>query len=206
MKKKLIIIGAWEQGRVAHNIASLMWVYDFQWFLDDNPQAHPKVIWNVQQYTDFSDEHVFYIAFWNNQLRKQLFETLRSADKTLVSLIHPRACIENDVHIGEHVMIWAHVYINIWCSIGNNTIINNGATIEHDNAIWQHSHIAPWVTTAGTVRVWEVCMIWLWTCVKEWISICSNVLIWSASNVVKPIDTPWIYYWNPAKFKKESMG
>ncbi|GAA3324509.1 hypothetical protein GCM10020331_052660 [Ectobacillus funiculus] len=50
--------------------------------------------------------------------------------------------------------------INAYSRIHDNAIINTGATIDHDNEIESHAHIAPGCNLAGNVKVEEGAFSW----------------------------------------------
>ena len=196
--KKLIIIWAWEQWKVIKNIFSYNKNIKFHWFLDDNILLK-NVLWKIETFNEYLNKYYFFIAFWENSLRKKLYNKLQWKNANFLNAIHPKAYIENDVTLWENIMIWANTYINIDSKIWNNSIINNWVIIEHDNLIWNHCHIAPWVITAWWVHIWNDVFIWIWSNIINHQIICSNTLIWSWSNVIKSIKSPGTYIWNPTK-------
>jgi sugar O-acyltransferase (sialic acid O-acetyltransferase NeuD family) len=91
----------------------------------------------------------------NNRKRKRVFESLTNSGATLVSVIHPRTIVGTGVRLGRGVVALSNVVVNADTSIGDNVILNTAATVEHDNIVAAHAHIAPGVVTAGEVRVGE---------------------------------------------------
>ncbi len=199
--KKIIILWAGEQWHIIKNILSYYKNRIFMWFLDDN-KKWKDILWNTSSVARFIDWYYFFVAFWNNLIRKKHFNSLIKKWAKFVSIIHPSSFIEQEVIIWNNVSIWAMAYININTTIWNNTIINDWTIIEHDNNIWENCHVAPWVVTAWWINIWNNVSVWMWSLIMEDLEIVNDSIIWAWSNVIKNISKPWIYIWNPAKFYK----
>lgn len=85
--------------------------------------------------------------------RKALFETLKTRGYLFEQVIHPSAVIAGDVVLGEGVHAMAGVVIQPGARIGDNTLINTRAAVDHDCAIGRHAHISPGCTLSGNVTV-----------------------------------------------------
>lgn len=85
--------------------------------------------------------------------RHQLFERLRGMGFTFPALIHPTAWVAPTTQLEQGVQIMAGVVVQPDCLIGENTIINTRASIDHDCRIGRQAHIAPSATLCGGAKV-----------------------------------------------------
>ncbi|NCQ55977.1 MAG: acetyltransferase [Alphaproteobacteria bacterium] len=88
--------------------------------------------------------------------RKEIFEKYKNLGYQFQTLVHPKAILSQEKKLGEGVQIMAGVVLQTGCVIGENSIINTGAHIDHHSTIGQHTHIAPSVTLCGNVTVGHV--------------------------------------------------
>ncbi|MDO8493068.1 MAG: NeuD/PglB/VioB family sugar acetyltransferase [bacterium] len=189
LNKKVIIVGAGEQGAVALNCLAYHKDMEFAGFLDDSISSdkNSKVLGKVDDHINFKD-HYFHVAIGKNPARKKLFDILRKGGCKFVSLIHPRALIEAGVSIGENVFVGANAYINIGSSIGDNTIINNGCIVEHDNIVGSHCHLTPGVVTGGGVVIEDGVFVGLNSTIRDHIKIGQNNFIKMGSIIIGDIE------------------
>ncbi len=88
-----------------------------------------------------------------SQIRKQIYVKMRALGFSFPALIHPAAWIASEAMLAEGVQIMAGCVIQPDCTIGENTIINTRAGIDHDTRIGAHVHIAPGATLCGGVTI-----------------------------------------------------
>lgn len=157
--KVLIIIGAGGHGKVAADCARATMQFESIQFLDAKyPELIDVASWRVvghqDDYADFDNQNTwFFVAIGNNPTRHSWQQKLLKNGCKVATLIHPSACIAQDVVIGHGTLILAGSIINIQTEIGQGCIINTGATVDHDCDIGEFSHIAPGVNLAGAVRL-----------------------------------------------------
>lgn len=96
-----------------------------------------------------------FIAIGPNRLRIKLAEYALSLGYELVNAISPTAVISPTAMLGNGIAVMAGTIINAASEIGDLTIINTGATVDHDCIIGRAVHIAPQCGLAGTVRIGE---------------------------------------------------
>lgn len=85
------------------------------------------------------------------KIRKDLFCRLKKAGYSFRTVIHPTAILAKELKLGEGVQIMAGVVIQPDVIIGENSIINTRASIDHDTVIGAHVHVAPGATLCGSV-------------------------------------------------------
>jgi UDP-perosamine 4-acetyltransferase len=89
--------------------------------------------------------------------RIRLFGEAKAAGFEIVSFRHPSAIVAGDVELGEGSQVMAGAILQPRVRIGINSIVNTGASIDHDCWIADHVHIAPRVVLSGTVEVGTGC-------------------------------------------------
>ncbi|MBO1512358.1 acetyltransferase [Metabacillus bambusae] len=105
----------------------------------------------IDQYKDIK----FIVAIGNNQIRKQIVESLNLEAFDYMTIVHPSAIISPSVMIGKGTLIMANTVINADTMIGDHVIINTGSIIEHDNKVNDFSHVSPNATLTGNVYIGE---------------------------------------------------
>jgi UDP-perosamine 4-acetyltransferase len=87
--------------------------------------------------------------------RADLFRRWTELGHRFTSLVHPTAVVARDVTIHAGAQLMAGVIVQTGSSIGENSILNTAASIDHDCVIGAHVHIAPGATLSGGVVVGE---------------------------------------------------
>lgn len=76
-----------------------------------------------------------------------------------ISFIHPWTSVCSDVVLGDGVRIMAVACISTRVRVGEQTIINHMANVDHECILGRRIHIAPGATLAGCVTVQDRVMI-----------------------------------------------
>jgi sugar O-acyltransferase (sialic acid O-acetyltransferase NeuD family) len=119
--------------------------------------------------------------------RQHLFCKFTKLGYKFVNVIHRSSEIATDVHFGKGVQIMAGAVVQTGCCIGDNSIINTKASVDHDCIISAHVHIAPGVTLSGAVEVGEGVHIGSGATIIQGIRIGENSLIGAGSVVIKDV-------------------
>lgn len=119
--------------------------------------------------------------------RQRIFERFNCMGYKFATSIHPSAVIATDVLLGEGVQVMAGSVIQPGCRIGNNSIINTRASVDHDCTIGDHVHIAPGVTASGSVRIGSGSHIGTGATLIQGVAIGNGCLIAAGALVVKDI-------------------
>ncbi len=199
--RRLMILGAGGQGKVAADIARLCG-YDQIAFLDDNQAltawvGYP-VLGTLSQALSFENWE-FFIAVGNSHLREQLQQQLVQAEKTVATLIHPSAVIAKNTVIGEGSIVMAGAVINPDATIGQGCIINTCASVDHDCVVGDYCHLTVGSHLAGTVHMGKHTFLGIGAVISNNLTICENCTIGAGAVVVKNICQPGTYLGVPAK-------
>ena len=189
--KNLIIIGAGGHGRVAYDIAKNNG-YNHISFLDDK-ETGENIIGKTDDFVNFDDSSVFFVAIGNNEIRKLVSEKLTAKNAEIVSLVHSSAIISESVAIGKGTIIMPGVIVNANTKIGEGCILNTGSSVDHDNIIGDFCHISPKACLCGTVKTGNNVWICAGATVINNINICDNTVIGAGAVVIKDITERGIY-------------
>lgn len=88
-----------------------------------------------------------------NEIRRNLYSTLRALNYILPTIISPFAYVARDVEIGSGTIVMHHAIINTNAKIGENCIVNTKSLIEHDAVIFDHCHISTGAIVNGHTKV-----------------------------------------------------
>ncbi len=88
-----------------------------------------------------------------SEVRRSLYYRLRAAGFRFPPLVHPLAWVAPDVHLADGVQVMAGAVVQPACRIGENTIVNTRASIDHDGTIGSHVHVAPGAVLCGDVTL-----------------------------------------------------
>ncbi|MEP6827685.1 MAG: NeuD/PglB/VioB family sugar acetyltransferase [Aestuariivirga sp.] len=119
----------------------------------------------------------------SSETRRKVYEHAISLGFQIPTIIHPRAVVSMDCHIGDGCHILAGAIIGPRCSVGRNVIINQGSIVCHDSVVSDHAHLAPGATLAGGVRVGNMSVVGMAVTVLLKTTIGSNVLIHNGAHI-----------------------
>ena len=85
--------------------------------------------------------------------RQVLYDRFKSAGYHFASVIHPSAAVSSHANLAEGVQVMAGAVIQAGTRIGENSIVNTRASVDHDCIIGAHVHIAPGATLSGSVEL-----------------------------------------------------
>jgi sugar O-acyltransferase (sialic acid O-acetyltransferase NeuD family) len=146
----LLIVGAGGFGRevleLVRDINAAAPTFDFLGFLDDG-QANGELLERVGAKVLGASSSVaaiearFVIAIGAAQPRRRIDALARSHGRVAATLIHPSATVGADIQIAEgavvaagvrlttHVTVGRHAHVNLNCTVGHDTIIEDFATL-----------------------------------------------------------------------------
>jgi len=127
------------------------------------------------------------IAIGDNSARRRVYETVKALGIPLLNVIHPSAVIAADVQLGDGIVVFANVVVNIGARVGDNVILNTACTVDHDCVIGAHAHIAPGVHLAGGVSIGEGTLMGIASSAIPLVEIGKWVTVGAGSVVVRNI-------------------
>lgn len=200
--KSIIILGANGHGKVVADIAKKNGYTDIA-FLDDKDSLTECSGYSVQGkcscFTEYDCDMI--VAIGNANVRQRFQELLESAGKTVLTLIHPNAVVDESVEIGCGSVVMAGAVINAGSKIGKGCIINTCASVDHDCILEDFVHVSVDAHLAGTVSVGRRTWIGIGTVVSNNLKITGDCMIGAGAVVVKDINVPGTYIGVPAMKK-----
>ena len=200
--KKIVIIGASGHGKVVADIARLNG-YDEIVFLDDDESINNCGRYYVKGKSSDAeylarDNYDVFVAIGNAKTRERIRTSLKGK-ANIVTLIHPKSVIADDVVLGKGTVIMAGAIVNSSASIGDGCIVNTGASVDHDDIIGDYVHVSVGTHLAGTVVIGNHTWIGAGAVVSNNVSICDDCIIGAGAVVVKDINKCGTYIGVPAK-------
>jgi UDP-perosamine 4-acetyltransferase len=159
----LVMIGAGGHAKVLHSLAmalghNIVGVCDPQLFHQGQSHWRGVPVLGGDEALDQFDAATVGLINGIGQLvgsraRKAAYERLRQAGFSFPALVHPAAWVASNTTLEQGVQVMAGAVVQPDCCVGENSIINTHASIDHDCAIGAHVHIAPGATLCGGIRV-----------------------------------------------------
>lgn len=134
--------------------------------------------------------------------RRQIYDKFKYMGYAFASVIHPSVIIASGVRLSEGVQIMAGATIQVDSHIGQNTIINTRASVDHDCIIGSHVHLAPGVTLSGGVQVDDGVHIGSGATVIQGMRIGQNSIIGAGSLIIKNVPEGAMAVGVPARVMK----
>lgn len=157
--RKLLVLGAGGHGKAVAEVALLSGEWQQVIFLDDRwPEINlvcgmPVVgdLSHLAEKAGATDGAI--AAVGNNGLRRAWQEKITASGISLVSVVHPRACVSASASIGPGSAIMSLAVVGAEARLGQGVIINAGAVADHDVTLGDYAHLGVGVCLAGGVAV-----------------------------------------------------
>ena len=120
-------------------------------------------------------------------LRNKLIGMVEKIGFSFVSIIDKTAVIADGVKIGKMVYVGKNVTINPNVTIGDYSIINTAAVVEHGCKIGKYCHIAPASAIAGDVKIADNVHIGINSTIIQGISIGEKSIVGAGSTVIHDV-------------------
>lgn len=209
MAKPLLVLGFGGHGRTVADVA-LDCGYDEIAFLDD-AQSRPdqntsaRVLGPLLLMREIAkDWPVAIAAIGDNAARFRLFEELGRYGFERPNIIHPSAALSRSAVLGEGVFIGRGAIVGTKARIGDATIVNTRASVDHDCTIGAANHIAPGATLSGEVTTGD--RVWLGTgcSVRQRTYIGPDIMVGVGAAVIGNLEEAGTYVGVPAGLLKMS--
>ena len=216
MKKKLIIWGGTGQAIVLREFLGNE--YEIPVVFDNNksvpsPFKDVKIQYGAEAFKkwikskDISQGLYYYIVAIGGELgldRFRVHNYLKSYGLMPIKAVHPTSNVLNDVTLGDGCQVLANSTICARTIIGECSIINTSASIDHECIIGKGVHIGPGVNMAGLVNIGNYSFIGTGATVLPRLKIGSNSIVGAGSVVTKDIPDNIIVRGNPARFMRDN--
>ena len=184
--------------------------YEILGYLDDNTANHGKIVYNYpvlgdQDYLNHISEPVnLVIGIGNPRLKEKIVSKLQKFSNIIYPiLVHPNVIISKSVKFQPGTIITAGNIFTVDIEIGKHVTINLDCTIGHDTVIEDYVTLAPSVNVSGNVYIECLCDIGTGTQIIQGKRIGTDSIIGAGSVVTKDIPQKVVAVGVPAKAIKE---
>ncbi len=125
--------------------------------------------------------------------RRNLYQRMTAAGHVFPALIHPAAWVAPDVVLEGGVQVMAGAVVQPGCRIGENSIINTRAGVDHDCRIGAHVHIAPGATLCGGVQVGDDAFIGAGALLIQGIHVGERAVLGAGASLVKDLAADLVF-------------
>lgn len=213
--KKLYIVGAGGFGRevlwLVNRINEKEKVWDIQGFIDDNKSLHGKtendykILGGCEYLKNLNEDVYVVISIGSAKIKEKIAEKLKEYSNVhFAILIDPSVIMSEKVKIGEGTIICAGTIITVNIEIGNHVIINLDCTVGHDSIIEDYATILPSVNLSGNTITKKYTTIGTGTKVIQGITIGENVIVGAGAVVIRNVEDNVTVVGNPARIVKRN--
>lgn len=205
----VVIIGCAGHARVVVDAVRSAYVHEVVGFLADNEQTGVMPFGGIPVLGPIKAFPVrgvkaYFVAIGDIGARERITMLLTGDDARFVNVIHPTAQVSSTAIMSEKggIFVGAGARIGPNCYIGNGTIVNTHASLDHDSNLGLYSHLCPGATTGGHVTIGHRTLIGIGACIRDHISIGSESIIGMGSVVLKSVPANSVAYGNPCKLAR----
>ena len=216
-RKKVVILGA---GGFAREV---LWIYrdanqeKYEWdvlgFVDENVENHNKILCDLPvlggfEWFDKNAHSDLYVvcAIGSPRTKKKVIEKCLIRNLNFCSIIHPSVKMSEYIEIGEGTIITAGNILTTQIKIGDHVIINLDCTLGHDSIIDDYCTIAPGVHVSGNVHLETGVDLGTGAVIIQGISVGAWSVIGAGSVVISDIPSNVTAVGAPAKQIKNHSG
>lgn len=127
------------------------------------------------------------VAIGDNRTRLGLLTRLGQSGASLVSIVHPTACISTSARLGQGTVVMAGSIVNADVVVGMGGILNTGCSVDHDCILGDAVHISPGAHLAGDVHVGDCSWIGIGASVRQGVRIGAGVTVGAGAAVVSDV-------------------
>ncbi|MFR2313169.1 MAG: NeuD/PglB/VioB family sugar acetyltransferase [Weissella confusa] len=144
-----------------------------------------------------------FVTVGDNKKRKEWFELISENHyDALINIIAPTAMIldgESQAVKGRGIFIGHGAFVGTHVTVGDNTIINTYAVVEHHSEIGKHVNLTPKAVVAGFVKLREGVYVGLNAAVIQLVEIAAWSIVGAGATVVGNLLETGTYVGVPAK-------
>lgn len=195
--KKIAIIGAGGFGRevkmLIDQINAVEKKFDFIGYYDDNKEKGIlingfPILGTIEEINQVSEKLYVSLALGNPAFKKLAVQRIKNTNVVFETLIHPNVLIGSDnVSIGNGVIICAGNILTCDINIKDFVIINLACTIGHDTIIENYVSLMPGINVSGEVVLNESVYVGTGVKIINQIEIGENAIIGAGAIVSKSL-------------------
>lgn len=119
--------------------------------------------------------------------RQRVFERFTGRGYGFARVVHPSAVLSDSAELAEGVQVMAGAVIQPGARIGPNSLVNTGASVDHDVVIAAHVHVASGATLSGGVTVGQATHIGAGAVVIQQVTIGQSTVVGAGAVVIHDV-------------------
>lgn len=179
--------------------------YYFAGFVDDDPNADVSKVPNaslIGGIDEVSENDGYVIAIADPKIKAMVHERIHAVEP--INLVHPLAWVGEEVEIGGGTIITAHSSITTNISIGKHVHVNLNCTIGHDSIIEDYATLSPGVHLSGNVTIKRCAGLGTGAVVLPGVTVGEGAMVGAGAVVTKDVPDYTTVVGLPAKPIKKS--
>lgn len=212
--KKLVIVGAGGVGRETSLIVREINNYEPTWnllgFIDDDPRKWGRIVDNheilggLDYLKDLDQDTYVIIAIANYKVKKRFVEEL-GGRFPFATIIHPRVLIHDFMTVGEGTIIYEGAILTIDIRIGSHVIISPKSGIGHDSIIKDYVTLLWNVNISGNDVIEEGVLMGTGSTIIQNLKVGSEATVGAGAVVVNDIPAGATAVGVPAKIIRQEV-
>jgi sugar O-acyltransferase (sialic acid O-acetyltransferase NeuD family) len=101
--------------------------------------------------------------------------------------VHPHAYVSGSARLGVGVVVMAGAIVQAGVIVGDHSVINSGAVVEHDVELGQNVHVAPGSVIGGGTNVGSGTFLGLGASIRNSVSIGAQAVVAMGSVVIRSV-------------------
>ena len=134
----------------------------------------------------------------NGEARETMTKFMESHGFRPRSLIHKTAIVSPTAVIGRNIQLLAGSIVGAFASVGDYSIINSGANVDHDCAIGKNCHLAPRAALAGEITVEDNVFVGINATILPGLHVGTGATVGAGAVVTKDVPAGVVVAGNPA--------
>ncbi|HEY8608890.1 MAG TPA: acetyltransferase [Noviherbaspirillum sp.] len=122
------------------------------------------------------------------QGRRKLYDACRAKGFGFPVLVHPAAWVAPNAELAQGVQVMAGAVVQPGSRIGENSVVNTRAGIDHDCVIGAHVHIAPGAILCGGVGVGDRAFVGAGATVIQGLQVGEDAVLAAGAVLVRNLD------------------
>jgi acetyltransferase EpsM len=195
--QRVIVIGGGEHARVViDTIRSRPDSFELLGFVDTTRRYDTETLLDVEQLGSDSDalKYISDVSFvlgigaiGPNALRREVVRTYETAGARFVAVVHRAAWVSPAARIGHGSVVMNGAQVNAGARVGQHTVINTSAIVEHDCVVDDYAQLAPGAILGGGVVVERGAYLGLGCRVRDHVRIGFDAMVALGAVVVRNV-------------------
>ena len=176
--------------------------YHFLGFFDDrdlSASLGKNYLGSIEKLNNWSNEISVAIAIGDGQIRKKVRERITNPKVSFLTLISPKAILNDIIRIGEGSIICAGANLTTEIELGEFVLINLNATVGHECQLNDFCSIMPGANLAGEVKVLREGFVGSGANILNGLTIGEKSVLGTGSVLTKDLPDGKVAYGVPAK-------